>query len=591
MKIKDYVILVLYVLILATSYSQNINESTIDIDQNDKLDWFRDARFGMFIHYGLYSQCEGYWNDKPVKGIGEWIFKFGEIPVEDYKGLAKTFNPKNLDPETWVKLAKEAGMKYVVITSKHHDGFALFDSAHPFNVVDATPYKKDIIEQFVEACRKYGLKFGFYYSQNQDWTESGAQGNDWAKGYEYSKEGFQKYMQEKALPQIKELLTQYGKVDVIWFDTPYKMSKEESKEFLDVAKAIQPTIIVSGRIGNELGDYVQMEDNNLPKIRQDFDWEVPVTMNHTWAYKKDDHHWKSTKYLLWQLTYAVSMNGNYLLNIGPKSDGSVPEESVKRLKEVSKWMKVNNEAIDGAKPSPYKHEFSWGSITQQTGKFYLNITEWPTSNKIALYGLKTQIDKASLLEGNIPVKITSDGAFTIFNLPSKATDPYVSVVKVEISEPLIVDEILVQRYDGNIVLETEASINTTGAKLRFGALTMFGKAKGSVQWNFMVVYDGKYKLELITTGRKRMSNPMAPAMFDQGHLVNINLNGALNKVEVVKDYEEKAPKDLYNNFKVTDLGMVELKQGMNSLEVIPLKIENANKAGFSLRQVRLVPVK
>ena len=143
------------------------------------MDWFRDARFGMFIHYGLYSQCEGYWNDKPVRGIGEWIFKIGKVPVKDYKGLTKTFNPDKLDPEAWVKLAKDAGMKYVVITSKHHDGFALFKSAHPFNVVEQTPYGKDIIAEFVKACRKHDLKFGFY-SQNQDWTVPGA-GQRWGK--------------------------------------------------------------------------------------------------------------------------------------------------------------------------------------------------------------------------------------------------------------------------------------------------------------------------------------------------------------------------------------------------------------------------
>jgi len=293
------------------------------------MDWWRNARFGMFIHWGLYSQCEGYWKGEAIPGIGEWIFKHAKIPVGEYKNLSKTFAAEKFDPESWVKLAKHAGMKYVVITSKHHDGFALFKSeVHPFNVVDESPFGKDVIGEFVKACNKHGLRIGFYYSQFQDWSYPGTGGNDWEPGYEYSKEAFKNYMEQKALPQVKEILTKYGRIDMIWYDTPYGMSKDESEQFLNLARELQPNIIVSGRVGNDVGDYVQMEDNNLPKRRQDFDWEVPVTMNHTWAYKKDDDNWKSTAFLLWQLAYSTAMGGNYLLNIGPKADGSVPQASV-----------------------------------------------------------------------------------------------------------------------------------------------------------------------------------------------------------------------------------------------------------------------
>ena len=481
-------------------------------------------------------------------------------------------------------------MKYIVLTTKHHDGFALFDSEHYFNVVDSTPYEKDIVEQFVKACNKHGLKLGFYYSQNQDWTYPGAQGNNWDSEYAYSKEGFEYYMKSKAIPQIKELLTKYGEIDMIWFDTPYKMTKEESQAFLNVSKQLQPQIIVSGRIGNELGDYVQMEDNSLPKTRQESAWEVPVTMNHTWAYKRDDNHWKSTKYLLWQLTHSVAMNGNYLLNIGPKGDGSIPQASLDRLQQIGKWMQVNKKAIEKASPSPFKQAFRWGSITQQPGKLYLNISDWPKDNNLAIHGLNTKIKCAQFLSDGKQIKTEKEGDYTIFHLPKNPTDPYVSVLEVELDGILSIEDVLAQNYDGTIQLETEAATNTTGAKIRFGALTMYRKPKGTLTWDFKVNKTGRYKLEIITTGRKKMATPTALALFDEGHEVEVTVNQNSSNYIVEKHYEEKAPKDLYNTFKVTSLGEFNLTKGMNSITLKALKINFKNKAGFSLRQIRLIPI-
>ena len=591
-KTKRINILILLMGFVFTGFSQNLDVRKITSEENsfNKIKWFQQARFGMFIHYGLYSGLEGYWKNKPVKGIGEWILKHAEIPVKEYQQLAQNFNPVKLNPEAWVKLAKETGMKYIFLTTKHHDGFALFDSEHHFNVVDFTPYEKDIVEQFVKACNKHGLKLGFYYSQNQDWTYPGAQGNNWDSEYSYSKEGFEYYMKSKAIPQIKELLTKYGEIDMIWFDTPYKMTKQESQAFLNVSKQLQPQIIVSGRIGNELGDYFQMEDNSLPKTRQESAWEVPVTMNHTWAYKRDDNHWKSTKYLLWQLTHSVAMNGNYLLNIGPKEDGSIPQASLNRLQQIGKWMQVNKKAIEKASPSPFKQAFRWGSITQQTGKLYLNISDWPKDSTLAIHGLNTKIKYAQFLSEGKQIKTSKQGDYTIFHLPKNSTDPFVSVIEVELDGILSVEDVLAQNYDGTIQLEAEAAINTTGAKIRFGALTMYRKPKGILTWDFKVNKTGRYKLEIITTGRKKMATPTALALFDEGHEVEVTVNQNSYNHVVEKHYEEKAPKDLYNTFKVTSLGEFNLTKGMNSITLKALKINFKNKAGFSLRQIRLIPI-
>ena len=559
--------------------------------QDKKMKWWDDAKFGMFIHWGLYSQCEGYWKEKPVSGIGEWILKIGEIPVADYKELTKTFNAEKVDVESWIKLAKQAGMKYVVITAKHHDGFALFDSkANDFNVVKATPYGQDIIKQFVEACNKHDLKVGFYYSQYQDWTFPGAAGNNWEPGYKLQGDSFEKYMREKALPQVKELLTQYGKIDMIWYDTPMKMTKAQSAAFLNLSRELQPDIIVSGRIGNELGDYTQMEDNNLPSIRQDYRWEVPVTMNHTWAYKRDDHHWKSTAYILWQLTQSVSMGGNYLLNIGPKGNGSVPQASVERLTQVGEWMKIHREVIQDASSSPYKNKFSWGNITQRPGRLYLNVMDWP-KEQLALFGLKNKINKISLLKDGTELSFSIDGDYLLIDTPDQAPDAFMSVIAIDYEGTIEVDDSLAQEYKSSISLEAASAKNTTNSRIHFGATNRLFKPGGKLSWDFKITHPGKYKLQVITTGYKRMAWPEKPAIWEGDHEVLIDFNQQKFKAKLKKDSEEAAPRDMYNTFKVSEMGEVDItKAGDFVLDIKPLKVINKKRAGLNIRQVRLVPV-
>jgi len=587
-------LLVVFALI-ACNTPQKSQDKKVDVESSqstDKMEWWRNDRFGMFIHFGLYSQCEGYWKDEPIGGIGEWIFKHAKIPVEEYKELANTFTCENMDVDAWAKLAKESGMKYVVITTKHHDGFALFHSkVNDFNVVDATPYSKDIIAEFVEACRKYDLKIGFYYSQYQDWSFPGAGGNNWDKPYAWSKEGFKKYMDEKALPQVRELLTNYGKIDMIWFDTPGSMKKEESEAFLNLAKDLQPEIIVSGRVGNDVGDYVQMEDNDLPKRRPDFDWEAPVTMNHTWAYKRDDHHWKSADYMLWQLSYSAAMGGNYLLNIGPKGDGSVPQESIDRLNIIGDWMKVNSEVIYEAAPSPFINSFDWGGITHKGNKLYLNITDWP-KRQLSIFGLQNKVNKAYFLASGDAVETSREGEYLVLALPDEAPDTNATVVVLEIEGEPIVNQVLVQKMDGQIILESELAENTTGQKTHFGSIKKWMKPKGKLTWDFEVTQPGRYNVEVITTGFKRMAWPEKPALWDGGHKVKVVLGEQHINGVVDRDRTEEAPHDLYNDFKVAEMGTVTIKEaGMHHLELVAETIENTNKAGLAVRMVRLMPSK
>ena len=296
-------------------------------EHDTRMAWFREGKFGLFIHWGLYALPAGYWKGERSPGIGEWIMNRMKIPVREYEQLATRFNPVKFDADAWAQLAADAGMKYVVITSKHHDGFAMYGSkVSPYNIVNATPFKRDPLKELAAACAKRGLKFGFYYSQAQDWHEAGGVGNTWDFGPDDAKDkngSYDKYLREKAEPQVRELLTGYGPVCLIWFDTPRFMTKERGQRFVDIVRSMQPACLIDGRLGTS-GDYVSTGDNAIPNTNLEGDWEVPATLNRTWGYRTDDHDWKSPGDMVFKLVDIVSKGGNYLLNVGPTAEGVVP---------------------------------------------------------------------------------------------------------------------------------------------------------------------------------------------------------------------------------------------------------------------------
>lgn len=300
--------------------------------------WWKDAKFGMFVHWGLYALPAGQWQGKACPGIGEWIMKTMQIPKQEYAALAEKFNPAAFDARAWVSLAREAGMKYLVVTAKHHDGFAMFRSpCCPYNIVEATPFGRDPMAELAQACREQDIRLCFYYSQVQDWYDENGVGY----GKPESEKDFEQYLYGKCLPQLRELLTQYGPVGLIWFDTPLGCDEKYSKIIFDFVKSIQPDCIVSGRIGNQLGQYMSTGDNMLPLLPFPGDWEVPATLNDTWGFKADDQNWKTPGQLIRLLVKINSRGGNYLLNVGPDARGVIPEASVQILnKSVRLWQKT-----------------------------------------------------------------------------------------------------------------------------------------------------------------------------------------------------------------------------------------------------------
>jgi len=398
-----------------------------------RLNWWREARFGMFIHWGLYAIPAGIWKGEQIPGIGEWIMYRARIPVREYEPLARQFNPVQFHAAEWVSLAKRAGQKYMVITSKHHDGFCLFRSAYTeYNIVDGTPYSRDPLKELAEECAKQGVRLGFYYSQTQDWHHPDGDGNDW--DYDPDKKDFHGYIESYVMPQVRELLTNYGPVALIWFDTPKGITPEESRLLLDLVHELQPDCLVSGRLGNTLGDYASAGDNKIPDAMVDLDWETPATINDTWGFKSYDHNWKSVPDLIRKLVDIASKGGNYLLNVGPTAEGVIPQPSVERLLAMGDWLRVNGEAIYGTVAGPIQG-MGWCRTTAKPGAVYLHVFDWPQRGELRLPALPHGVGRAYLLadlrKASLPLRTA--GSELSIQGPAIAPDDRDTVVVLELA--------------------------------------------------------------------------------------------------------------------------------------------------------------
>ena len=443
---KRFTLLLLFCLSLNFTYGQKNPALSLDPSQ---VQWFKDAKFGMFIHWGLYSMLEGSHNGVTMPDnsseIGrswyaEWIQARLKIPNSVYHKLADDFDPVKFDADQWIWEAKNAGMRYFVITAKHHDGFALWDTQYSdFNIMN-TPYGKDILQPLVDACKKYGIKFGFYYSHWQDWEHPGGATPYWTATRD--DKAFEKYWQEKSLPQIKELIQKYDP-DLLWFDTWDEVSHitdERRDELIGMIRGLSPKCLINGRIsfyspGDNI-DFLEMHDNNYPDEILEKPWQTPATMQHSWGFHAKDYNWKSAKTMLSYLVNNVSKGGNYLLNVGPKGDGTFPVMATRRLREMGAWMFANHEAIYGTERTDITQEDETIYLTQkeEDGKtvLYIFLTEPVTS--VNFEGL-SPIRACEVLETTQPINYVQDQGHVALSIPQELfNDCSIQVLKMTLDK-------------------------------------------------------------------------------------------------------------------------------------------------------------
>ena len=434
------------------------------VDQ--RLGWWREARFGCFIHWNDASLLGGEWKGKQYEGYGEHIQRKAKIPCEEYRReVAGKFNPTKFDADQWVQLIKKAGMRYVIITAKHHDGFAVYDSdVSDFSIVKMSPYGRDPMVDLKAACDKHGLKFGFYYSHAFDWGEPDGPGNDW----DYENPGgdkhlhggrnwfdvhpemtprIRKYVDGKSLPQVLELITKYDP-DIFWFDTPHKLPPEENLRILKAVRTAKPSIVVNSRVvqgykgsAGHFGDYASTGDRAVDFRAREGDWETIPTTNESYGYSKSDHSHKTPEFLVRVMAKAAARGGNMLLNIGPKGDGEIDAPDVEILKGIGAWMDVNETSIRGTVGTTLPVQV-WGESTRKKNTFYLHVFNWPADGTLELGGFLGTVNKAYLLSDKNETALSherTDKMTVQFKVPAEAPNLASSVVVVEVDDAENVD--------------------------------------------------------------------------------------------------------------------------------------------------------
>ena len=553
-------------------------------DLNARLAWFREARFGMFIHWGLYAIPAGTWNGKEVGGIGEWIMDSARIPPEEYEKLAPRFNPVKFDADVWMQLAKDAGMRYFVITTKHHDGFALFDSAHSaYDIMDATPFKRDIMKELSAAARARGLRVGWYHSI-MDWHHPDAKG-----------EAFPKY-EQVLRSQVTELLTKYGPIDVMWFDGEWigEWTPQRGRELYDMCRELAPKAIINNRVGkgrqgmagltagDHPGDFGTPEQEVPTGTVLEQAWESCMTMNDTWGFKSNDHNFKSTTQLVRTLIETVSKGGNFLLNVGPTAEGEIPAASVERLREMGAWMAVNSECIYGKTAAPFK-KTPFGRVTFGDGKLYVCLFDLPkewAAREVLLPGLRAEFASAEFLaDPAIKPAFTQRDDGVVIALDRWPHDPHAAVLRMTLadpSKPLRVEETpLKQPAAGAFVLEA-ADAMVVGHSARYEAekraIGFWMDAKDRVVWQVRAT-----RAELCP-----VTVTLACEPGSAGAEVDVVFPGGTRRFTV------PATKG-WGDFVAVELEAVEVRPGDFPIEVRP--VSKPGQGVMNLRSVTLGPGK
>ena len=484
-----------------------------------RMKWFREARFGMFIHWGLYSQAAGEFQGKADGGAGEWIMNDLRIPDSQYAKLVPQFNPVKFDAHEWVRIAKNAGMKYIVITTKHHDGFAMYPSALTDWCIKSTPFQRDPLKELAAACKEEGITLCFYHSimdwhhpdylPRKPWNDLASPNPDFENYVAFLK------------GELKELLTNYGPIGLLWFDGNWEdtWNYDRGADLYQYIRGIQPNLIANNRVGQDrkgvagtmsgqerIGDYGTPEQT-IPAngFGPGVDWETCMTMNDTWGYKKADHDWKSTETLIHNLVDIASKGGNYLLNVGPTGEGLIPDASVERLREIGDWMHVNGEAIYDTSAGPFGKQLPWGRCTAKVEggntTLYLHVFDWPADGKLFVPGLQNKVKTAYLLADSshrLKTKASPEGV--TISLPGDAPDKISSTVVLKIKgAPKVVTVPIDQNADGSVALPAKLAA-LHGSQIQYESgdthnnIGYWFSPDDWVDWDFKLRHPGKFSI-------------------------------------------------------------------------------------------------
>ncbi|MBW8039305.1 MAG: alpha-L-fucosidase [Planctomycetes bacterium] len=562
--------------------------------RNERMQWWRQARFGMFIHWGVYSVPTGAYKGKQIPGIGEWIMERADIPVAEYEKFAKQFNPVKFNADQWVQLARNAGMKYIVITSKHHDGFCLWDSkVSDYDIMDAAPFKRDILKELSVACKKYDIRLCFYHSI-MDWHHPDAQ----APFYPNYNDGkrtnpnFNRYVKTYLKPQLKELVANYGPLGVLWFDGEWikDWTEPQGVDLYNYVRSLQPNIIVNNRVskgrksmqgmtkeGYFAGDFGTPEQEIPPTGLPGVDWETCMTMNNTWGFKSYDHNWKSKEDLIRKLVDIASKGGNFLLNVGPTAEGLIPQASVERLAAMGEWMAKNSESIYGTTASPFE-KLSWGRCTAKPGKLYLHVFDWPENGELEVPFPRSEVQQAYLFARKDRAELllgSDDNGNLIVTVPRRVPDKIDTVIMLEMEAEAVVTP---QAKDGSVTLKaSDAVVRGTNARYESGGgkdnIGYWTNPADYVIWRFKVNKTGTFNVAVT----------LACAAGSGGSKYVLTAGGQ-EIAGTVKDTSG------WTSFVTDKLGTVKIaRPGTYNLSIKPKTMPRG--AVMNLKSVTLVPVK
>jgi alpha-L-fucosidase len=495
---------------------------------DQRIDWWREARFGMFVHWGVYSSLGNEYKGRKGGGYAEHIQRVLKIPIPEYRtNVAGIFNPTNFNADEWIRTAKEAGMGYFIITSKHHDGFAMWPTkVNDYNVMEATPWRHDPMADLRAACKKHGVKFGFYYSHAFDWGTENGPGNDW----DYNNPGGDKllggrnwwettpeflpkarqYVDEKSIPQLQELIRTYDP-DIFWFDTPSKLPDSENYRILKAVRAASSRVVINGRIVRGLGDYLSTADKPAEFSPHEEDWEGIPTTNESYGWSQFDNSHKPVSHFIQLIAKAAARGGNTLMNVGPMGDGRIDPKDVAILKGIGDWWKVNGESIRGTIRTPLPVQ-AWGESTLAASKpggrrgntLYLHVFEWPKDGTLVVGGLKANVKSARLLAGSGALKIKRLSSLDIsLAVPATAPDAADSVIAVECDDAIDADSIrlLQPAFASETLRVFDGELH--GRNLRFGPgkvrdahVTGWSNADDFVSWPVRINQAADYEVTI-----------------------------------------------------------------------------------------------